>query len=319
MSAATSMRVYCHVMHVPTAQLVPIARRAEELGFDGIALSDHVVFPVDRAEFQARIEKHWNPMGKESGRAEFPKDRGAYEPATEFPDPWVAIAAMATATTRLDFMTTVYLLPLRHPLTVAQQVATAAVLSDNRVTVGVGAGWFESEFQELDVPYGDRGGRLTEQIAILRKIWAGGPVEHRGKRYDFGVQVHQTPPRPPKILVGGRSPAALRRAGGYGDGYIAPRVSVEEFSDLKRGVEEALAKAGRSNVPFEYVMLVYHEDAFDREAFSRLQALGCNTIRVAPFDIYDLPWGEGASLQQRLDALERYADEMATLLPGRVA
>ena len=100
---------------------------------------------------------------------------------TPWLDPWVQIAAMAAVTTRLRFVTGVYILPLRHPLEVAKTVASAALLSNDRVGLGVGAGWMREEFDVLGREFKARGKRMDEQIEVMRKVWAGGMVEHQSR------------------------------------------------------------------------------------------------------------------------------------------
>src|SRR5207248_504859 len=110
--------------------LLPLARKAEALGFAGVALGDHLLIPETLSS-----PYPYTPDGKVS-RITWTAD---------FPDVWVAIGAMAATTTRLRFLTDVYILPLRNPLIVAKAVATAAVLSGDRVILGVGSGWLREE------------------------------------------------------------------------------------------------------------------------------------------------------------------------------
>jgi len=106
-------------------QLLGIARAAEEAGFHGLMVSDHLFFP-------GRLESRY-PYSEDG--------RPGFDGATPFPEPWTTISAMAAVTERLRFGTMVYILPLRHPLEVAKAVGTAAFLSGGRVALGGGAGW----------------------------------------------------------------------------------------------------------------------------------------------------------------------------------
>jgi alkanesulfonate monooxygenase SsuD/methylene tetrahydromethanopterin reductase-like flavin-dependent oxidoreductase (luciferase family) len=92
----------------------------------------------------------------------------------------VTIGAMAAVTSRLRFSTIVYILPLRHPLEVAKQCATLAVLSDNRFALGVGSGWMKEEFDTLAIEFKARGRRYDEMLDIMRALWADGEVEYHG-------------------------------------------------------------------------------------------------------------------------------------------
>src|SRR5262245_43555628 len=116
------MRFIAALAFTDPEQFVPLARHADACGLDALALSDHLCFPEQIA----------------SRYPYAPDGRPFWDAATPWPDPWVAIAAMAAATSKLQFLTNVYVLPARHPLVVAKQVGTAAVLSGNRVRLGVG-------------------------------------------------------------------------------------------------------------------------------------------------------------------------------------
>ena len=120
---------------------------------------------------------------------------------------------MAAVTERLQFGTSVYIAPARDLFTVAKQVGTAAVLSNNRVNLGVGAGWMREEFAQTGQEYDNRGKRLDEMIPALRTLWSGGWVEHHGEHYDFGpLQIEPSPTQQVPIWCGGHSRAALKRA-----------------------------------------------------------------------------------------------------------
>ena len=113
------------------AQILPLARACDAAGFDGVALSDHVVHP----------EKIATPYP-------YTKDGAPrWQPFTDWPDPWVTAGAIAAVTERLRVVTSIFVLPLRHPVLVAKAVGTAAVLSGGRVALGIGVGWMREEFE----------------------------------------------------------------------------------------------------------------------------------------------------------------------------
>ena len=151
------------------SHLCALARAAEEAGFASVALSDHLVHPET-----LRTPYPYTEDGK-------PR----WEPFTSWPDPWVAVGAMAAVTERIRFYTSIYVLPVRNPFHVAKTIATAAAMSDDRVALGVGAGWMKEEFELTGQSFENRGKRMDEMIAVLRKLWAGGWVEHHGRFYDF--------------------------------------------------------------------------------------------------------------------------------------
>ncbi len=131
------MKFWQSVAFNDPAELVEIARAAERAGFEGLLVSEHLFVPE---KYEPRY------LYSETGRPDFTAE-------TPFPEPWCAISAMATATTRLRFSTMVYILPLHHPLEVAKTLAGAAIFSDNRVILGAGAGWMREEFDTLGVPF----------------------------------------------------------------------------------------------------------------------------------------------------------------------
>src|SRR5207237_9456327 len=104
------------------------------------------------------------------------------------------------------FLTNGYGLPMRPPFAVAKMVATAAVLSQNRVALGVGMGWNAQEFDLMGQPFRQRGKRADEMLEVLAKLWAGGWVEHHGEFYDFDrVEMTPAPTAPIPVYVGGVS------------------------------------------------------------------------------------------------------------------
>jgi probable F420-dependent oxidoreductase len=190
------------VSFTETDQVVEVAKLAEELGFCGVMVSDHVFHPgrlVSRYPFSA------------DGKPDFTAD-------TDFPEPWSLIGAMASVTRTLRFTTGVYILPLRHPLEVAKATATLSVLSGGRLALGAGLGWMQEEYAQLGRDFRTRGRRCDEMIDVLRKVWRGGMVEHHGEFYDFDpLQLSPAAAGPIPIYIGGASPAALRRAGRLGE------------------------------------------------------------------------------------------------------
>src|SRR5437868_6868644 len=132
-------------------------------------------------------------------------------------DPLLQLAQAAVVSRRLQLGTCVYLLPLRHPTAAAKQVSTIDHLTEGRFIFGVGVGGeFPKEFEACGVPVAERGARLTESMAVLRALWSGEPTSHAGRFFRFDGVTMRPPPRQPggpPIWCGGRSDAALRRAG----------------------------------------------------------------------------------------------------------
>ena len=246
-------------------QYLPLARAADELGYDAVACSDHVVNPKDLV--------HPYPYTADGSRR--------WEPFTHWPDVWVAIGAMAAVTTRLRFFTNVYGLPLRDPFTVAKAVGTAAVLSGGRVALGVGMGSLEDEFEIVGAEWKGRGRRADEMLAVLRKLWGGGWVEHHGEHFDFPpVEMSPAPTGTVPIYVGGLSDIAIRRAARH-DGWISDLHSAAELAEFRHRLDDARAAAGRADEPF--AMVASCNDVGDYDGYRRLEASGVTNLLTLPW------------------------------------
>jgi probable F420-dependent oxidoreductase len=276
------------MMFAPPDQWVTLTRVAEEAGFDEVALSDHVFYP-------AKLESKYPYT--ETGAPSFTPD-------TPWPDVWVMMGALAAVTERIRFVTNVYVLPARNPFVVAKAVATASFLSGGRVSLGVGAGWMREEFEQLGQPFEGRGARMEEMFEVLRKLWAGGMVEHHGAHFDFpALEMSPVPPAPVPILVGGHSDIALRRAGRLADGWIGIYYDVPGLADVIGRLEAERVKAGRADAPFEVVASPMVVPTADN--CRRLEDAGLTTILTSAWLMDGL---NNASLQDNVDALRRFGE-----------
>ncbi len=270
--------------------MVALARRAEELGFEGVFLADHLAYP---AAFASKYP--YAPGGEPP-----------FDAATPFPDPFACIGAMATATRTLRFSIAIYILPLHDPLYVAKACATSAILSQGRFSLGAGAGWMREEFELRGLDFDARGRRMDESIAVLRKLWTGEMVEHRGAHFAFPRLCQSPPPPAPvPILIGGASAAALRRAGRLGDGWIGAGNTPEQAEAILTALARERREAGRSG-PFEAIVpLVTPPDA---AVYARLAALGMSASVSWP---PSLALGIAApSLAQELGYLEQFGRDV---------
>ena len=157
-------------------------------------------------------------------------------------DPLTLIAWAAAKAPSLEFGTAIYLLPLRHPVPVAKQVACLDQICGGKFTFGVGVGGeYEKEFEAGGVKVSERGARLTDSLQVIRKLWSGKPVDHSGISANFeSVELEPTPHnlKNPPIWAGGRSKAALKRAAQLCDGYISYVVTPEMFAESLKIIEE---------------------------------------------------------------------------------
>jgi probable F420-dependent oxidoreductase len=277
------------MMFAHPSQWVELARHAEAVGFDQVALSDHVFYPEELSSAYP-----YTPDGKP-----------LFPPDTPWPDVWVMVGAMASVTTTIEFTTNVYVLPLRNPFVVAKAVATAAFLSGDRVSLGIGAGWMREEFDQLEQPFARRGARMDEQVEVLRKLWQGGLVEHHGEFYDFDkLQMAPVPAQQVPIIVGGHSEAALRRAARRGDGWVGVYYTRDELGGYLTRLDELRAEAGREGEPFQVLASV--TDALPHAGvIEQLEAMGVTTMLTSAWMVEGLT---NASLDDNKRALDRFAE-----------
>jgi probable F420-dependent oxidoreductase len=211
-------------LHPPSEQF-DLVRRVEALGYDSVWGGDHVSFHT--------------PI---------------YESLT-------LLAAYASITHRIKLGTAVYLLALRAPAIAAKATATLDVLSGGRLIFGVGVGGENpKEFALCGVPHRERGVRVTEGIEVVRTLWRDSPASFNGRFTQFeAVSIDPKPvqqPAPP-IWIGGRSDAALARAGRQGDGWVSYVVQPERYAQSLDKIRAAAADAGRSLEGFAAAHLAF--------------------------------------------------------------
>jgi probable F420-dependent oxidoreductase len=141
---------------------------------------------------------------------------------TIYPCPLITLAALAEPTRRITLGTNMLLLPLYHPLRVAQEAAMVDVLSGGRLILGVSAGYAADEFQAFGVPLGERGRRMREGVALIRSVWTDEVVTREGT--SFALSDFSLFPRPLQnplpIYIGAVAPPAIRRAAQLADGFV---------------------------------------------------------------------------------------------------
>lgn len=288
------MRFWQSLSFTETEQVVPLARHAEELGFEGVLVSDHLFHP-------------------ETLTSKYPySDDGAppFDAATEWPEAWSLIGAIGSVTERLRLTTGIYILPLRHPLVVAKASATLSILTRGRFALGVGVGWVREEYDQLGEDFHTRGRRCDEMIEIIRKVQADGPVAHHGRFYDFEpLHMSPLPSEPAPIYVGGVSSAALRRAGRLGDGWIGSGHPVDQVASVLAEIDRHRREAGRAEMPFESIVPV--TDLPDAGTCQRLEEAGATSMLCYPLSF---ALGPGSSLDGKRSALERFANDVIAKL-----
>jgi probable F420-dependent oxidoreductase len=217
------------------------------------------------------------------------------------PDALLALAHVAAVTERISLGTAVLVAPLRHPVLLARAAASLQELCGGRLVLGLGAGWFETEFVPLGVPFDRRGVYLDEMLEVLPRLLGGGVVEHAGEAYDI-PPVELTPPSPAvPIFIGGHGRRALARAA-QADGWFAPPVDLATTLELTSKLTDERRRLGTLDRPFTTIARL-PADA-DAETVADFRRHGFDDLAVSPFraGIVD-PRASEAELCGHLDAL----------------
>jgi len=277
------VRYWLPLIYEAPDQFIQVAELAEQLGWEGIAVADHLVVP------QGFTSMH--PSGEQMVLE-----------SSGFPDPFTSVAAMAAATTRLKFMSYVYILPMRDPFSAAKQVGTASMLSRGRVVLGVGAGWLREEFEALGQDFSTRGRRMDEMLHVMRDFWDDGWAEHHGEFFDFPrCSMLPAPGARIPVWVGGKSDVALRRAI-RNDGWLGMNYGLEEIDTLLARLASLRSEAGDARRDFEVFVIANAVPSPD--LYASLEEKGVTSTLAGP-------WAPGdpgfATLDAKKAALEGFA------------
>jgi probable F420-dependent oxidoreductase len=233
------------------------AEQAEALGFDDVWTSEHIITP-----------------------------KGApYPPSAVFYDPVLALTWAAAFTSRVRLGTSVLVLPMRHPLPLAKELATLQNLSEGRLILGAGVGWLAAEFAALGVPFNERGRRMDEGIAMMRAVWSEDPVSFRARTIPAVIDDMRMLPKPVApipVWIGGASEAALARAIRLGNGWHGSRLDAQAAAPIVRRL-----RAARPEPEFAISLRVGWDGADDGAFADRLAGYaeaGIEHILVEPFE-----------------------------------
>ena len=282
------MKFYVSSAFLEASEIVEIARAADELGYEGMAIPDHVV----------NLETLKTPYPyTEDGERRWP-------PFTDWLDPWVLVGSLAQVTSRLKFVTTVYIPAMRDPYSAAKAIGTAACLSGGRVELGIGVGWCEEEFDLLGQQFAKRGKRTDEMLELMKQLWQPGWTSFDGEFYRTPrLEMMPTPPRIP-IYAGGLSDFALRRAA-RNDGWIGDLITLDQALASVDRVRELRAEKGLTMDGFR--VLTPLMDAFTIEHFERATAGGIDSVVTMPWMFY---FGPKATLADKIDGMRRFRKDL---------
>jgi probable F420-dependent oxidoreductase len=251
----------------PTA-LGDVARLAESLGYHSVFLADHVLVP------RGLTSKY--PYSRDGS---FP-----YDPDKAWLDPLVALGYLAGQTQSIKLGTSITVLPMRHPIITAKQIASADYLSGGRIIFGVGVGWMAEEFALLGASFYDRGRRMDEYLRLMKILWTEEDPHFEGEYFQisdcgFAPKPVQKPHVP--LWIGGESRAALRRAARFGDGWHSAGTSLAALPEQVRILREALDAAGRSTEDF--VISTFPTDRFTPELIQQFAVHGVTHVLAPVF------------------------------------
>jgi probable F420-dependent oxidoreductase len=246
--------------------LAALARTAEEVGLESIWAVEHVVIPVG---YQSRYP--YDPSGRIPAPESLP-----------MPDPLLSLTFAAAVTKRLRLATGILLLPQRHPIYVAKEVATLDTLSNGRAILGIGIGWLKEEFDALGVPFAERAARTAESVRAIRSLWKDAPESFEGRFFRWPpLESNPKPVQRPgvPIVVGGHAESAARRAARYGDGFFPGVAEPEKLRALLAVLRDECSRTGRKP---ESIELTAGRGAPDVDGVRRFEDLGVARMIIPP-------------------------------------
>ena len=242
------------------ADTMRLALLAEELGFDSIWAGEHVVLP----------SPHVAPA--------------PMQPTDPILDPMVHLAFVAAATETVLLGTGIIILPQRNPLVLAKQAASLDVLSNGRLLLGIGVGYLEPEMTAIGVPMDERARRTDDYLAAMRAIWTQpGPVSFQSRSASFaGIDAYPRPVQAggPRVIVGGHTPAAYRRAVRSGHGWYGFALNPEATATALAGLAEAATVVDRPADLGPLEISVTPRGRLDAESVDGFTAAGVDRLVV---------------------------------------
>ncbi|MBK5307974.1 MAG: TIGR03619 family F420-dependent LLM class oxidoreductase [Frankiaceae bacterium] len=268
-----------------------LARAAEDAGYDQIAVPDSI--------FWSEQVSSAYPYTGDGARM--------WTDQTPFVDPFLAVAAMGSVTSRIRFCTHVVKVGVRDAVLLAKQVQSAAVLTRGRFTFGAGVGWLREEFEWCGQTYEKRGARVDEELEAIQRILTGDWAEMSGEQVRFGrIKMPPAPPSRVPIYIGGHTEVALRRTVRFGDGWTSAMITYDELRELIPTVNDMLKTAGRETDGFTFQ--VASSDRFGLDGYRDLGSIGVTDIVTIPWLFYGVPID--GPLEAKLDGIKRFAKDV---------
>ncbi len=272
------------------AHYLPLARAAEEAGYDGIAVSDSICYP--------EVASSKYPYNQDGSRE--------FLESVPFVEALIAVAAMAAVTERVRFSTFVYKLAVRQAPVVAKQVQGIQVLSGNRFDFGIGISPWEEDFAVCDVPWEKRGKRFDEQIEIVRGLETGEFFGFQGEMHDMPAnKMCPVPTEPTSLLIGGHAEPALKRAARVGDGWMCAGADLTQLEAYIGRINQLRDEYGTRERPFR--VFTTGQDAFTPEGIEHLERIGVTDVIIGFRNVYEME--PDKPLDEKIQMLQWYAGE----------
>jgi probable F420-dependent oxidoreductase len=292
-----------------------LAQRAEDLGFDSVWVSDHIILPRQVASFY--------PYAAD-GVAVFRPDEDYYEALA-------ALNFLAGCTRRVRLGTHVLILPYRNPVLTAKILATLDVLSGGRLILGTGVGWMEEEFQALGLnTYAERGAVSDEYIHVFKELWTQEQPTFQGKYYQLSGAGFQPKPvqKPhPPIWIGGHTGPAIRRAAALGDGWMPIGLrppAILEPEELGKKIARLRTLTRRAGRPEDAVTVCFSTGvAFNMAPGSnralmsgRPEQIAADMRQYQDLGVSSFIFGfPGDSVAAQDEAMEQFSSQVMPLIP----
>ena len=241
-----------------------MAKKAEDLGFDSIWYAEHPAVPVH-------------------SESSFPATGGDIPwTYSHFTEPYIALARASAVTSTIKLGTGITLVPERHPLLLAKEVAALDLYSGGRFQFGIGTGWLREETEFFGGDFPRRWSQTREALDVMKLCWTEEEAEYHGRYYDFPpVRSFPKPtqqPYPP-VLIGGMAPNVLKRIVAHADGWLPNRVSAQDIENSRKKLEELCAEAGRDP---SSIQIVIYGQAPDKAELQSLVDAGADSVVVKP-------------------------------------
>lgn len=211
--------------------------------------------------------------------------KGPYDKDVAFHEPFTFFAFAAAVTERIEFVTTVLVLPQRQTVLVAKQAAEVALLSNDRLRLGVGTGWNTLEYQALNENFGNRGRRQSEQVELMRELWSSDSLSFDGEHHTIDrASINPRPSKPIPIWFGGSAPALLERCGRLGDGWMPLGGANDKSAALLEQIKTHRQAAGKSMEDFGVQAQAQYAGGSEerwRSHASKWSAIGATHLAIA--------------------------------------